>query len=242
MALAGCSTTRNIPDDDQLFVGLKEIKYENYKNSDHFITTQEEVEAALATAPNGALFGSSYYRTPFPYGLWIWDAFSGKESGFAKWMVKSFGKQPVLMSWVNPALRASVAQTVLRNHGYLHSKVTHENVTQKNPKKCKIAYKVDVGEVFTVDTLEYMGFPHEADSLIAATVSEAKVKKGTPLSVPALDSERQRLYTLFRDHGYYYYQAGFASYLADTSPSPTRRHCDCNSPLTCRLQHSTNGI
>lgn len=45
VALAGCSTTRNIPDDDQLFVGLKEIKYENYKNSDHFITTQEEVEA-----------------------------------------------------------------------------------------------------------------------------------------------------------------------------------------------------
>ena len=222
VALAGCSTTRNIPDDDQLFVGLKEIKYENYKNSDHFITTQEEVEAALATAPNGALFGSSYYRTPFPYGLWIWDAFSGKESGFAKWMVKSFGKQPVLMSWVNPALRASVAQTVLRNHGYLHSKVTHENVTQKNPKKCKIAYKVDVGEVFTVDTLEYTGFPHEADSLIAATVSEAKVKKGTPLSVPALDSERQRLYTLFRDHGYYYYQAGFASYLADTIAQPDK--------------------
>ena len=31
VALAGCSTTRNIPDDDQLFVGLKEIKYENYK-------------------------------------------------------------------------------------------------------------------------------------------------------------------------------------------------------------------
>ena len=103
VALAGCSTTRNIPDDDQLFVGLKEIKYENYKNSDNFITTQEEVEAALATAPNGALFGSSYYRTPFPYGLWIWDAFSGKESGFAKWMVKSFGKQPVLMSGSTPS-------------------------------------------------------------------------------------------------------------------------------------------
>ena len=126
--MTSCSTTSGIPDDDQLFVGLTEIKYDNYKSSDHFIATQAEVEAALATAPNGALFGSSYYRTPFPYGLWIWNAFSGKDDGFSKWMVKSFGKQPVLMSWVNPALRASVAQTVLRNHGYLHSKVSYENV------------------------------------------------------------------------------------------------------------------
>lgn len=221
-AMTSCSTTSGIPEDDQLFIGLTEIKYDNYKSSDHFIATQAEVEAALATAPNGALFGSSYYRTPFPYGLWIWNAFSGKDDGFSKWMVKSFGKQPVLMSWVNPALRASVAQTVLRNHGYLHSKVSYENVQQKNPKKCKIGYNVNVGDIFTVDTLEYVDFPDEADSLIASTKSEAKIKKGSPLDVSSLDSERQRLYTLFRDHGYYYYQAGYASYLADTLAEPNK--------------------
>ena len=222
LALTGCSTTSNIPDDDQLFVGLTKIKYDNYTSCDHFLSAQEEVEAALATAPNGALFGSSYYRTPFPYGLWIWNAFSDKDDGFSKWMVKSFGKQPVLMSWVNPALRASVAQTVLRNHGYLHSHVAYENVQQKNPKKCKIGYNVNVGDLFTVDTLAYVNFPDEADSLIAATADEALVKKGTPLSVSSLDSERQRLYTLFRDHGYYYYQSGYASYLADTLGAPNK--------------------
>ena len=106
-----CSTTKGVPEGDQLFVGLTKIDYQDYERNSNFIDTQVEVEAALATAPNGALFGSSYYRTPFPYGLWIWNAFNDKESGFAKWMTKSFGKQPVLMSWVNPALRASVAQS-----------------------------------------------------------------------------------------------------------------------------------
>ena len=220
--LVGCSTTSNIPDDDQLFIGLKKINYENYEPSDHFLNTQIEVEAALATAPNGALFGSSYYRTPFPYGLWIWNAFSEGDDGFSKWMVKSFGKQPVLMSWVNPALRASVAQTVLRNHGYLHSQVTYEEIPQKNPKKSKIGYNVNVGKLFTVDTLSYVNFPDEADSLINAYSSEAVVKKGTPLSVSNLDGERQRLYTMFRDNGYYYYQSGFASYLADTLAEPNK--------------------
>ena len=220
LALSGCSTTSNIPDDDQLFTGLTKIDYSDYDDGDHFVNTQTEVDAALATAPNGALFGSSYYRTPFPYGLWIWNAFTGKTDGFSKWMVKSFGKQPVLMSWVNPELRASVAQTVLRNNGYLHSKVTYEKVPQKNPKKGKIGYNVSVGRLFTVDTLEYVNFPGEADSLIGASMADACVKKGTPLGVSYLDNERQRLYALFRDQGYYYYQSGYASYLADTLAEP----------------------
>ena len=60
---AACSTTKLVPDDDKLFIGLTKIDYQNYEKNDHFVATQEELEAALATAPNGALFGSSYYGT-----------------------------------------------------------------------------------------------------------------------------------------------------------------------------------
>lgn len=216
LMLCACSMTKYVPEDDQLFVGLKKIKYENFQPSDHAVTTQEELAAALATAPNGALFGSSYYRTPFAPSLWIWNAFSGKESKFSKWMTSSFGKAPVLMSWVNPGLRASVAQSVLRKHGYFHGKVSYDVVTQKNPKKAKIAYTVDMGHLFTVDTLEYIGFPAEADSMIRLTHDEALLRAGDPFDVSALDAERSRLTSLFRNNGYYYYQNSFASYLADT--------------------------
>ena len=106
LLLASCST--HLEPGEQLFTGLKPIDYQNHDNSEHFIETQAEVEAALATAPNGALFGSSYYRT-IPYALWIHNACEGKKSGFAKWMGKTFGKAPVLMGNVNPELRVSVA-------------------------------------------------------------------------------------------------------------------------------------
>lgn len=91
----------------------------------------------MATAPNGALFGSPYYRTPFPYSLWIWNAFSDSNNKIAKWITKTFGKAPVLMRQVNPELRASVAQSVLRNHGYLNATVNYKTIQQKNPKKAK---------------------------------------------------------------------------------------------------------
>lgn len=216
MLLVSCSMTKNIPDDDQLFTGLTKISYDNYEKSDNFITTQEEVEAALATAPNGAIFGSSYYRMPFSFGLSVWNHYSKRNSGYARWMTKAFGKQPVLMSWVNPELRASVARSVLRNHGYFHGRVGYEVVTQKNPKTAKIGYQVNLGPLFTLDSIEYLGFPIAADTLIRASSSEALLHKGDPFVVSHLDAERGRISNLLRNNGFYYYQSGYASYLADT--------------------------
>ena len=217
---ASCSSTKNIPEDDQLFVGLTKIEYKNYEKNDHFVAVQEEVEAALATAPNGALFGSSYYRSPFPYGLWIWNAFSKSRSVFSKWMTKSFGKPPVLMSWVNPELRANVTRELLRSNGYFDSSVEYNVITQKNPKKAKIGYTVNLGRLYKIDSLRYVNFPQRADSLIRATIGETLIHPGDPFKVSTLDAERTRLSNVFRNNGYYYYQPGYASYLADTISVP----------------------
>lgn len=218
--LSACSSTKSIPENDQLFTGLTKIEYKSSDNSAHCTQTQEEVNAALATAPNGALFGSSSVRSPFPVGLWVWNACAGKQGGFAKWMMKTFGTNPVLMSWVNPELRTSVANEVLRAHGYFRGKVSYEVVQQKNPKKAKIGYTVDMGHLFTVDTLQYVGFPPAADSLIRSAAAQAKIKAGDAFDVSTLDAERTRISNLFRNNGYFYYQSGYASYLADTVSVP----------------------
>jgi len=222
LLLASCSMTKNIPDDDQLFVGLTKIVYEDEKNyaeksyDDHLTTTKEEVEAALATEPNGSLFGSSYISMPWSWHLWVYNKFSGKKSGFAKWMTKSFGKAPVLMSQVNPALRASVASSVLRNNGYFRGHVSYEAVPRKNPKKSKIGYTVRLDSLFTLDSVAYTNFPAEIQALIDSTREERLINRGTPLSVAILDGERNRISTLLRNNGYYYFTPSYTSYLADT--------------------------
>lgn len=222
LLFSACSTTKSIPENDRLFTGLTEIEYDAPEKGNHYTQTQEEVGAALATAPNGALFGSSSVRSPFPVGLWVWNEFAGKQNGFAKWMIKSFGTNPVLMSWVNPQLRASVASEVLRAHGYFRSKVNYNIVEQRNPKEAKIGYTVNMGHLFTIDTLHYAGFPAAADSLIRSTAAHAKIKAGDAFDVSTLDAERTRISNLFRNNGYFYYQSGYASYLADTVSVPGR--------------------
>jgi len=213
-----CSMTKNIPEGDRLFTGLTKISYEfDSLSEEHFTDTKAEIDAALATAPNGSLMGSSYYRLPFSFGVSIWNHYQGTESKFGKWMLKSFGKQPVLMSWVNPELRAQVAQSVLRNHGYFNGQVDYEVVTQKNPKTAKIGYQVIPGQLYRIDSIGYFGFPSVADSLIHSTLDGAKIQKGDPFVVSNLEAERLRVSQLLRNNGFYYYQSDYASYLADTS-------------------------
>lgn len=133
----GCSTTSALPEGEQLFTGLKKIEYVNYEKNSHALETQMEMESALASAPNGALLGSSYFRTPFQFRLWIWNAFSKSSSPFARWITKAFGSRPKLMSEVNPALRTQVAESQLRKYGYFSGKVHHEEITLGNKKKGK---------------------------------------------------------------------------------------------------------
>ena len=101
--LAGCSTTKHLPEGEILYTGQK--------------TMIEEVEAALATAPNNSLLGSSSIRIPFPVGLWIYNGFVKYEKGFGKWIFNRFAAKPVLMSSVNPDIRQKAAANLLRDYG-----------------------------------------------------------------------------------------------------------------------------
>ena len=225
LLLSACSMTKNIPEDDQLFTGLKSIVYAD-EQKDSFVahqsTMKEEIEAALATEPNGSLFGSSYFSVPWSWHLWVYNKYSQKESRFARWMTKSFGKPPVLMSQVNPALRASVARSVLRNNGYFRGNVTYETVTGRNPKKARIAYTVTMDSLYTLDSVAYMGFPSDMQLLLDSTANERLIRKGIPFSLSSLDGERSRIATLLRNNGYYYFSPSYTSYLADTLAVPNK--------------------
>ena len=135
LLFASCSTTSNLPEDEVLYTGMTDIEYDTVTNDAHFINVQTEVEAALAVAPNGALLGSPYYRSPLQSRLWIYNKYANSTSKFGQWMLKSFGSEPVLISAVRPDLRAHVARNVLRNNGYFDAVVCYKTRERKNPKK-----------------------------------------------------------------------------------------------------------
>ena len=219
MVLVGCSSTSSVPEDDKLFTGLRKTEYENYVACDHFYSTQEEVEAALATTPNGALFDSPYHRMP-PYRLWIYNAFRHSRGGLGKWIRTTFGKPPVLLSAVNPALHSQVVKELLRARGYFSGYVNYDVLTSDSSRTAKVKYNVNFGDLYTIDTLTYTNFPEEAQKIIEENASKSLVKKDAPFDVTVLEAERTRISTLLRNKGFFYYQPSYATYLADTIAEP----------------------
>ncbi len=56
------------------------------------------------------------------------------------------------------------------------------------------------------DSVMYLKYPPRADSLIRAAYDQRVLHKGDNFSVLKLEEERQRLSTLFRNNGYYYFR------------------------------------
>ena len=180
---------------------------------------REEVNAVLEYAPNNALFGDAYHRTPFPMGLWAYNRYVNRTSALSRWMFKSFASQPVLVSTVNPATRIKVATNTLHNYGFFQGKVTYE-LHPYGKRKAKIGYQVSPGKVFRLDSIAYAGFPAQADSMIQATRKRSLLRSGDPFNVLNLTGEQSRLESLFRGEGYYFYRASYATYKADTVMRP----------------------
>lgn len=215
--LAACSTTSAIPDGEQLYTGMESTKYSNYKKNQHFNDVKEELDLVLATKPNAAWLGSPSVRSPFPVGLWIWNAFSQDTTRLSRWLVRAFGSSPVLMSSTTPDLRVTVGENLLRKRGYFNGKISYEKLAQSNPKKMRLQYAVDMGRLWLLDSVQYTNFPPSADSLIRTNLDKAIIRKGDAFDVATLEQERKRITDLFRNNGYYYYQNNDASYLADTT-------------------------
>ena len=216
--MSACSTTKNLPEGETLYTGIDKLEVVNEDKTLAGITALTEVEAALAYAPNNAIFGSSSLRWPVPFGLWVYNGFEKYQDkkGIGRWIFDHLGKSPVLMSSVNGETRAKVATNLLHDYGYFNGSVSYKEVPQKNPKEAKVNYVIDMTQPYFLDSIAYLKYPHYADSLIQSTRSLSVLKSEENFSVIKLEEERQRLSNLFRNHGYYYYRPEFTTYRADT--------------------------
>ena len=223
LLLSACSTTRNLPEGEVLYTGIEEIKVENADESKAGEATMDEIEAALAYPPNNALLGSSSLRVPFPFGLWVYNAFVNKEGKLGKWIFRKLAAKPVLISTVNPEVRVKVARNLLNEYGYFQGESAFEVIPdEKNPRKAKLAYTITMNHPYTLDSVEYVHIRHRADSLIDATAGERLLRTGDPFNVVRLQAERERISSMLRDNGYYYFRPDFITYQADTTLVPGR--------------------
>ena len=221
LLLAACSTTKHLPEGEMLYTGQKAMIVHNPTPTKVGETAIEEVEAALATAPNNSLLGSSTVRIPFPFGLWVYNGFQKYEKGLGKWIFNRFAAKPVLMSTVNPDIRIKAASNLLRDYGYFNGTVSYETFTDpKDSLKAKIQYTVDMRNPYVIDTVTFRGFSPRTQRIMELGRRRSLISPGEQFNVLDLDGERTRISTLLRNVGCYYFRPDYLTYQADTTLVP----------------------
>lgn len=216
--LTACSTTKHLPEGEVLYTGQKPIIWKNQGRGTVADIAIEEVEAALATAPNNSFMGSSTKRIPFPLGLWVYNGFGHYEKGFGRWFFEKFGSTPVLVSTVNPDIRQKAAQNLLRDYGYFNGWVSHQIFTDpKDSLKAKIQYTVDMRNPYLIDTVFYQGFSKRTLNIMNRARRRSLISPGEQFNVLDIDAERTRISTLLRNVGCYYFQPDYLTFQADTT-------------------------
>lgn len=215
--LVSCSTVSHIPEHELLYTGTRSVEITDTPYAPLRNKAIAEAKTAFVSPPNNALPGSSRFRIPFPIGLWAYNAFVNDSTGLRRWLFKSFASQPIFISTVNPKLRIEVAKNTLKNYGYFDSHVTYHIDTLRNPRKAALSYTIQLGIPLYYGLVEYSGFPLSMDSLLRITADNRLLRQGEQLSYATLSGERNRLFELFRQHGYYFFRPDMITILADTT-------------------------
>ena len=221
--LAACSTTKHLPEGEILYIGQRPTLVDNPQPTSVGETALEEVEAALAKAPNNSLLGSTSVRFPFPLGLWVYNGFRKYEKGLGRWIYNRFAAEPVLLSGVNPDIRTQAATNLLHDYGYFQGKVTHQVLPHaKDSLKARVQYSVDMGRPYFIDTVDYRGFSPRTQAILKLSRRRSLIRPGEQFNVPDLDGERTRISNLLRNVGCYYFRPDYLTYQADTTLVPGR--------------------
>lgn len=218
---SSCSTTKNLPEGEVLYTGIKKIEVTDEDKTTAGEDALAEVEGALAYPPNNALLGSSSIRVPLPFGLWVYNAFVNKKGKIGKWIFDKLAAKPVFVSTVNPEVRIKVAQNLLKEYGYFNGTTSFQvDTNPKNAKKAKLIYQVAMNHPYTYDSIRYVRMRHRMDTLIQNTIGERLLHDGENFNVTNLEAERQRISSLLRNNGFYYFRPEFITYQADTIMNP----------------------
>lgn len=217
---ASCSTTKMLPPGEVLYTGIERIVVNDPTNQRHCGADEAmgKVEQALAYPPNNAFLGSSSIRTPLPIGLWVYNAHVGKKGRFHQWMYRWLASRPVTLTTVRPANRALAAQNILHENGFFHGKAGYEIIPdRKDSLKARVRYHVTLGEPYMIDSVRFRRMQGRNDTTIKWRDKDRLLHRGDLFTIEKLEAERQRIASIMRNNGYYYFRPEYIEVQADST-------------------------
>ena len=102
------------------------------------------------------------------------------------------------------------------NKGWFNAEVDYEIKKDTTNKKAKVKYTITPNKAYTIDSISYNITSKDADSIYNSIKDKSFVKDKQQFDTENFTKERLRIENYFRNHGLYYFDRDYISFIADS--------------------------
>ncbi|MEQ3656834.1 MAG: BamA/TamA family outer membrane protein [Dokdonia sp.] len=119
--------------------------------------------------------------------------------------LKNIGEPPAIVTEPITKKSANRLNAYYANNGYFNAEVDYE-IKKDSNQRATVTYKVETGQPYYVDSITPIITSKAADSIFERHRDEMLFEKGERYSTLAINAERNRITTMFRNNGLFHYE------------------------------------
>ena len=239
--LSGCNTTKFVPQDQYL---LNKVKVQC---TDDKTVPTGSLRNYLRQKQNTEIMG--FWKLQLHvYNTAPSDTTSKTNKTLAR-NAHKMGEAPVIYDEELTRVSMQQLQQQMKNMGYFNAEVDTQIVVKK--RKVYLTYLITARQPYQLRHYE-ADIPYEEVQAIA-TDGRSKVKEGDRFSTQTLDEERDRITTIMRNRGYFYFEKSMLEFTADSALNshevdvtlhfaPYVEHLDSAAQKHLRTQYTIRNI
>lgn len=129
--------------------------------------------------------------------------------------LKKTGEPPVILDKERADKSLIRLKYYYFNKGFFNVNASYSIDTLPS-KKARLAYQINTGKGYYLDTLSKTISTPKLDSLYNLTVNNSFIKSGNQYATEDFENEKNRITTNFRNNGAYYFQPNYVTFAVDT--------------------------
>ena len=208
MTFGSCSITHRLAEDEHLVVG-NSLKIENADKTVNKLKLSYSLGGLYRQLPNKKTFGliptkvRTYYR------------YKDKKSRFGRWVLKTLAEPPVIYDDAESQRTALNFQNSMRQRGYLNATCNYS--VAFDHKKAKVNYRLNVGKVYTIKSIDIVTQDTVLSTLLPRLKSQSLLGVGKPLAADIFNGEKARIADDLKNDGFAYFVQNNVDIVGDSS-------------------------
>ncbi|WP_159474647.1 BamA/TamA family outer membrane protein [Dyadobacter sp. 3J3] len=211
--LGSCSVRKYVPAGQSLYVGNSVHVTPDTLSKPKVADLATSLEAIVKPPPNKTIFG-------FPWKVWFyyWIGQPKDEGGIRSWFRKKLGQPPVYANQRIVDINAKNMIGFMDNEGYYKSSAAGKLEYNLKKRTATAHYEAYVMPRYFINEVNFV-VPDSAqfNKDLVRSKKDTYLRKGDPIRLDVITSERSRIEQLLKGKGYYYFNPDYLIVRVDST-------------------------